>query len=67
MKRAILIAAGIIVAIITLSIAAGNLIVQVALQAAWKALTPEQRKTLGPTKDAIKRQIETADLRAAEQ
>ena len=40
MKRAILIAAGIIVAIITLSIAAGNLIVQVALQAAWKVGGP---------------------------
>ena len=40
MKRAILIAAGIIVTIITLSIAAGNLIVQVALQAAWKVGGP---------------------------
>lgn len=33
----------------------------VALQAAWKALTAEQRKTLGPTKDSCKERIESAD------
>lgn len=32
-----------------------------ALQAAWKALTPEQRKTLGAVKDDCKARIEAAD------
>ena len=40
MRRGLLIAAGIIVGVIALSIAAGNLIVQVALQAAWKVGGP---------------------------
>ena len=40
MKKALLIAAGILVTLITLSIVAGNLIVQVALQAAWKVGGP---------------------------
>ena len=40
MRRALLIAAGILTLLIALSIAAGNLIVQVALQAAWKVGGP---------------------------
>lgn len=37
-----------------------------ALAAAWKALTPEQRKTLGETVKACKRRIEEADREAAQ-
>lgn len=40
MRRGLLIAAGIIVGVIALSIAAGNLIVQVAVQAAWRLGSP---------------------------
>ena len=36
-----------------------------ALQAAWKELTPEQRKTLGETKDSCKARILEADKAAA--
>lgn len=35
------------------------------LQAAWKALTPAQRSTLGPVKDAMKERILAADREAA--
>ena len=35
------------------------------LQAAWKALTPAQRKTLGAVKDDCKARIETADRESA--
>jgi hypothetical protein len=37
-----------------------------ALQDAWKALTPSQRATLGPTKDKMKEAILAADRAAAE-
>jgi hypothetical protein len=36
-----------------------------ALQTAWKALTAQQRSTLGPTKDECKARIEAADRAAA--
>lgn len=36
-----------------------------ALQTAWKALTAQQRSTLGPTKDECKARIEAADKAAA--
>lgn len=36
MKRGLLIASGILATLITLSIAAGNLVIQVAVQAAWR-------------------------------
>jgi hypothetical protein len=36
-----------------------------ALQAAWKGLSPDQRATLGPVKDAMKSKILVADERAA--
>jgi hypothetical protein len=37
-----------------------------ALQDAWKALTPPQRATLGPVKDAMKERILASDRAAAE-
>lgn len=37
-----------------------------ALQDAWKALTPAQRTTLGPIKDAMKEKILASDRAAAE-